>query len=352
MPTTKPYYRTTNPEPPTTYAAGTAHSFEQEVLAARKLLAQVFGSVSDVPPGSIDDYFTGFIGTPDIPTIISVGLGGVLDWYLSGDLALKLSRTGIGADYRPQLLPQEGLGGYLGSAAKPWTSLYFDDIGSAIGGGILFGAGATGGITFGDATTQTTAAVAGAPTTADYLVGTAQGGLSAEIVVGATPGGELGNTWASPTVDATHSGSTHQVPVDVESDVTFTDATLGDITGLSFAVAASTKYVFQFHLFLRSIEDGGIKFDFSVPASPTAAAVRYIVNDASSHFSSSSIGDLTTDFEVAGLSLDNIAVVHIYGWFSNGANAGTVQPRGAQQADTGPSLIVGKGSHGLYGIVT
>jgi hypothetical protein len=34
-------------------------------------------------------------------------------------------------------------------------------------------------------------------------------GLSAEIVVGTTPGGELGGTWASPTVDATHSGSTH-----------------------------------------------------------------------------------------------------------------------------------------------
>ena len=49
----------------------------------------------------------------------------------------------------------------------------------------------------------------GAPTTADYLVGTAQAGLSAEIVVGTTPGGELGGTWASPTVDASHSGSTH-----------------------------------------------------------------------------------------------------------------------------------------------
>jgi hypothetical protein len=49
----------------------------------------------------------------------------------------------------------------------------------------------------------------GAPTDADYLVGTAQGGLSAEIVVGTSPGGELGGTWGSPTVDASHSGSTH-----------------------------------------------------------------------------------------------------------------------------------------------
>lgn len=49
----------------------------------------------------------------------------------------------------------------------------------------------------------------GAPTDATYLVTTAHASLSAEVAVGPTPGGELGNTWASPTVDATHSGSSH-----------------------------------------------------------------------------------------------------------------------------------------------
>lgn len=49
----------------------------------------------------------------------------------------------------------------------------------------------------------------GAPADADYLVGTAHAGLSAEIVVGPTPAGELGGTWGAPTVDATHSGSAH-----------------------------------------------------------------------------------------------------------------------------------------------
>jgi hypothetical protein len=47
----------------------------------------------------------------------------------------------------------------------------------------------------------------------DFLVGTATGLLSGEIVAGTTPGGELGNTWASPTVDATHAGSNHLQPV-------------------------------------------------------------------------------------------------------------------------------------------
>jgi hypothetical protein len=57
-----------------------------------------------------------------------------------------------------------------------------------------------------------------APASVNYLVGTADPTLSSEIVVGTTPGGELGNTWASPTVDATHSGSAHHAQAhDLES---------------------------------------------------------------------------------------------------------------------------------------
>jgi len=48
----------------------------------------------------------------------------------------------------------------------------------------------------------------------DFLVGTATGELSGEIVAGTAPGGELGGTWGSPTVDATHSGSTHSAATD------------------------------------------------------------------------------------------------------------------------------------------
>ena len=49
----------------------------------------------------------------------------------------------------------------------------------------------------------------GAPADAAYLVTTSDGTLTNEVVVGATPGGELGGTWDSPTVDTTHAGSTH-----------------------------------------------------------------------------------------------------------------------------------------------
>lgn len=57
-----------------------------------------------------------------------------------------------------------------------------------------------------------------APNDANYLVGTANADLTAEIVVGATPGGELGGTWPSPTVDATHSGSAHHAAVTIGAD--------------------------------------------------------------------------------------------------------------------------------------
>jgi hypothetical protein len=53
----------------------------------------------------------------------------------------------------------------------------------------------------------------GAPTDGTYLVTTAHGSLSAEVVVGTTPGGELGGTWAAPTVDTVHSGTSHAAVV-------------------------------------------------------------------------------------------------------------------------------------------
>lgn len=66
----------------------------------------------------------------------------------------------------------------------------------------------------------TIAGTGGAPVGADYLVGTANPDLTAEIVVGTTPGGELGGTWAVPTVDAMHSGSAHHTQSHVLADGT------------------------------------------------------------------------------------------------------------------------------------
>jgi hypothetical protein len=81
----------------------------------------------------------------------------------------------------------------------------------------------------------------GAPTDATYLVGTGHIDLSAEIVVGATPGGELGGTWDSPTVDAVHSGSSHaatQAAAEATAQAAL-DAHLADTTDAHDASAIS-----------------------------------------------------------------------------------------------------------------
>jgi len=70
----------------------------------------------------------------------------------------------------------------------------------------------------GSKTDLTGAGTGGAPKDAKYLVGAAHADLSDEINVGLTPGGELGGTWPSPTVDATHSGSAHHAAVTLAAD--------------------------------------------------------------------------------------------------------------------------------------
>jgi hypothetical protein len=83
----------------------------------------------------------------------------------------------------------------------------------------------------------TTGGGGGAPATVDYLVGTASGALSAEIVVGTTPGGELGGTWASPTVDSSHSGSTHAA-TQAAAEATAATALSGHVADTTSAHAA------------------------------------------------------------------------------------------------------------------
>lgn len=84
----------------------------------------------------------------------------------------------------------------------------------------------------------------GAPTDADYLVGTANASLSAEIAVGTAPGGELGGTWASPTVDATHSGSTHAA-TQAAAEATAAAANTADIATHAGLADPHTGYILE-----------------------------------------------------------------------------------------------------------
>lgn len=104
-------------------------------------------------------------------------------------------------------------------------------------------------------------------TDANYLVGTAHLGLSAEIVVGTTPGGELGGTWASPTVDTTHSGSAHMVKF-TSSDLTITSA-----GALTLAHGLGSK-PFGIQVILKcTTADNGYALNEEVVDSPTGRQV-------------------------------------------------------------------------------
>lgn len=124
-----------------------------------------------------------------------------------------------------------------------------------------------------------------APDTADYLVGTANGSLSGEIVVGATPGGELGNTWASPTVDATHSGSAHadfiaKAIVDVKGDIivaTAADTVVRLAAGTNGDVLTANSAATEGVEWAAPASGGGVTVeDEGTPLSTTATTLDFV----------------------------------------------------------------------------
>jgi hypothetical protein len=251
----------------------------------------------------------------------------------------------------------------LETAANAWNLVYLITLD---GGTVWFGEGAgTGG-------------GGGAPTTADYLVGTAQGGLSAEIVVGTTPGGELGGTWASPTVDSTHSGSAHHTeshasrhadagadPLDVtdldgfpggtssflRADGTFAipsgsggyiqivrktaDETVNNTTTLQnddelkFAVAASAIWQFECDIYYTAVGLADLKVTWIGPAGSTVIWSQ-IGQDASNNVlpGTSAFAGAATG-TAAGVTATMLHQ-HFIGVVSNGATPGDLQLQWAQ----------------------
>lgn len=135
----------------------------------------------------------------------------------------------------------------------------------------------------------------GAPSNADYLVGTANGSLSAEIVVGSTPGGELGGTWASPTVDTTHAGGTHAA------------AGSDHIADASAAHAASAVSVDSTTLVGTGTDQQAVDEEFdNAIVTAQAAADNHIADASAAHAASAVSADSTT---LVGVGTDVQAVL-------------------------------------------
>ncbi len=142
-------------------------------------------------------------------------------------------------------------------------------------------------------------------------------------------------------------------PTTLGSDQTRTANSFANVTGLSLAVAASTKYYFEFIvIWTTNGQPTGVpKFSATVPASPTAVVIMSeIINDTTGR----GTDNLETEMAIAGdgntaavsaIDVNTNAWARVYGWLSNGSNAGNIQLRFAS-ADGTSTITVKAGSFG------
>lgn len=218
---------------------------------------------------------------------------------------------------------------------------------------------------------------------------------NAHLDTAPAPGGELGGTWASPTVDATHSGSAHHTE-DHDHDGTPTQKLLAanshespsadthhaknhgavehtgiggglsvvatedtseslgvgfvDATGLSFAVAASKTYHFEWYvLFTSAATTTGLYLAMNGPASPTAIAYEVKYPFATTTTSARNATAYETGTAATGsLTANTPLFAQMAGIFVNGSNAGTLQVRFQTEIPTS-AVVIKAGSGGrLY----
>lgn len=118
------------------------------------------------------------------------------------------------------------------------------------------------------------------------------------------------------------------------------NTTLGDVTGVAFAVAASATYLFQFYAVCSAAVAAGNKFAVTGPAAPTSVLISYLTRDSTG-------GDdaFATATTMTALGAGSYQLVIISGYLVNGANAGTVQLQYAQQTSDASDAIVYAGSY-------
>jgi len=230
-----------------------------------------------------------------------------------------------------------------------------------------------------------------APIDADFLVGTTNATLTGEIVAGTTPGGELGGTWGSPTVDTVHAEgghaamiATHAADGDAHhnqshtvvshSDTSATGAELNTLTDGSNADAlhehagltidaVTTDQVFSADTTLATIlsvtatanadaavwgclyvvagsTEGDLKLQWTAPASAVAVGNAMSSADQAAEFTESSPG-------ISGLAGDAVLAIFFSGVLDMAGTGGTFGLQAAENDAVG-SVTVKKGSWMAY----
>lgn len=114
------------------------------------------------------------------------------------------------------------------------------------------------------------------------------------------------------------------------------NTTLGDVTGLSFAVGASEVWTFRFSLKAISAGAADFKFALTGPSAPTA--VIYGVINANASISTSAASAFATAISTGSGGSEEWVIVE--GTLRNGANAGTVQLQFAQNTLNASDSII------------
>lgn len=119
------------------------------------------------------------------------------------------------------------------------------------------------------------------------------------------------------------------------------NTTFGDLTGLSFSVAANTTYTFEVRLKVIGNTTANAKFTFTGPAAPTAVifgGISGITPTATNNTAENTFGN-AVKLNLAGTNNTEMWLV-IGGIVRNGANAGTVQTQYAQLTSDATNLTI------------
>ena len=126
------------------------------------------------------------------------------------------------------------------------------------------------------------------------------------------------------------------------------DAVTANDSMLTFSVAANTKYRFDMELFFTTTTAADFKYQFTGPVSPTYVAIRrdHVAAGTQTIVDFVDAAYLSTDVPVTGAN--GTGFIKMTGIIHNGANAGTVAFRWAQNTATVVDTVVKAGAYLLY----
>lgn len=140
--------------------------------------------------------------------------------------------------------------------------------------------------------------------------------------------------------------------VRLTADMSGTTGTgLADVTGLVFALRASTRYAFEFGLVYRSTDTAtGLKVALTCPAAPTLLSANVRIPMAADAAAAAWQGTITASGDAVTATGQEAAntdyVAEIRGVIVNGTTAGNLQLQWAAEAAAAGTVTPKQGSHG------